>query len=236
MLIAMVMVQALAIPDDTSGHRAMQAAICSDDSPRVQALALDLAKAGDPEGFSGLGWLEETATPSAPTRAYAYYLTAAQHGSLRAQWKVGVMLDTGLGVPVDSKAAARWLRKAARRKLGAAWASLGLLRQFGRGVPKDSGGARHAYFNAIRHGEPHGFAGIGSLYSSRSDRRKDYLRAIAWYRVAASHGDGIAQEKLAALPALPFDEERTVAARAAKIRRNHPMTAVWDYGPCEPNP
>ncbi|WP_257539572.1 tetratricopeptide repeat protein [Sphingobium sp. CFD-1] len=124
MLIVMLMVQALAIPDDTSGHRAMQAAICSGDSPRVQALALDLAKAGDPEGFSGLGWLEETATPSAPTRAYAYYLTAAQHGSLRAQWKVGVMLDTGLGVPVDSKAAARWLRKAARRKLGAAWASL----------------------------------------------------------------------------------------------------------------
>jgi len=236
MLIAMLMAQALAIPDDTPGRRAMQAAICSGDSSRVQTLALDLAGAGDPEGFNGLGWLEETATPSAPTRAYAYYLAAAQHDSLRAQWKVGVMLDTGLGAPVDSRAAAYWFRKAARRNLGAAWSSLGLLRQFGRGVPKDGVGARHAYFNAIRHGEPHGFVGIGSLYSSRSDRRKDYLRAIAWYRVAASHGDGIAQEKLAALPALSPDDEREVAARTAKIRRSHPMTAVWDYGPCQPRP
>lgn len=214
----------------------MQAAICSSDSSRVQVLALALAGVGDPEGFNGLGWREETATPSAPTRAYAYYLTAAQHGSLRGQWKVGVTLDTGLGVPVDSKAAARWLRKAARWNLGAAWSSLGLLRQYGRGVPKYRIGARHAYFIAIRHGDPHGFAGIGALYSSRSNRKKDYLRAIAWYRVAASYGDGIAQEKLAALPALPPDEEREVTARTAKIRRNNPMTPVWDYGPCEPRP
>lgn len=236
MLIALLMAQALAIPDDSPGHQAMQAAICSGDGARTQALALDLASAGDPDGFIGLGWLEETATPSAPTRAFAYYLAAAQQESLRAQWKVGVMLDTGLGVPVDSRAAAYWLRKAAGRNLGAAWSSLGRMRQLGRGMPKDRAGARRAYFNAIRYGEPHGFAGIGSLYSSHSHRRKDYLRAIAWYRAAASQGDGIAQEKLAALPALPFDEERTVAARAAKIRRNHPMTAVWDYGPCEPKP
>jgi len=173
---------------------------------------------------------------SAPTRAFAYYLAAAQQESLRAQWKVGVMLDTGLGVPVDSRAAAYWLRKAAGRNLGAAWSSLGRMRQLGRGMPKDRAGARGAYFRAIRRGEPHGFAGIGSLYSSRSHRRKDYLRAVAWYRVAASHGDGIAQEKLDALAALPPDEERQVAARAMKVRRAHPITIAWDDGPCEPKP
>lgn len=236
MLIAMLVAQALAIPNDTPGHRAMQATICSGDTAKVQALALDLAGTGDPEGFIGLGWLEETAIPSVPTRAYAYYLTAAQRGSLRAQWKVGVMLDTGLGVPANSKAAAHWLRKAARQNLGAAWSSLGLLRQFGRGVPRDRVGARRAYFNAIRHGEPHGFAGIGSLYSSRSGRSEDYLRAVAWYRVAANHGDKIAREKLAVLPVLFPGEERDVSARATKIQRNHPITVAWDDGPCAPIP
>lgn len=90
------------------------------------------------------------------------------------------MQDTSLGALVGSKAAVRWLRRATPRKLGAAWSSLGLLRQFGRDVLKDRIGARHAHFNAIRYGEPHGFAGMGLLYSSRLDRRKDYLRAIAW--------------------------------------------------------
>lgn len=236
MLIALLMAQALTIPDNTRSHQLIQERICAGDQADVQALALELAKAGDPEGFIGLGWLEETARPASPTRAYAYYLTGAQHGSIRAQWKVGVMLDTGLGVPVDSRAAAYWLRKAAHRNLGAAWASLGLLRLQGRGVAKDRFGARRAYFNAIRHGEPHGFAGIGALYSSRSDRRRDYLRAIAWYRVAAFHGDDIAQTKLDALPGLSPEEEAWVDRRAETIRRRHPITIAWDDGPCTSPP
>lgn len=232
MLIALLMAQALTIPDDTPSHQLIQEQICAGEQASVQALALELAKAGDPEGFIGLGWLEETARPASPTRAYAYYLAAAQHGSMRAQWKVGVMLDTGLGVPVDSRAAAYWLRKAAHRNLGAAWASLGLLRLQGRGVAKDRFGARRAYFNAIRHGDPHGFAGIGALYSSRSDKKSDYLRAIAWYRVAASQGDDIAQTKLDAFPRLSPEEETWVNRRAETIRRRHPITIAWVDGPC----
>lgn len=228
--------QALAIPDNTPSHQAIQAGICAGEKRQVEVLALELAQAGDPEGFVALGWLEETASPASSTRAYAYYLTAAQHGSLRAQWRVGVMLDTGTGVPTDSRAAAFWLRKAARRNLGAAWSSLGLLRQHGRGVPHDRIGARRAYFNAIRHGEPHGFAGIGALYASRSNSRKDYLHGLAWYRVAVGHGDRTAREKLDALPALPIAEETEVTRRAAIIRRKYPITIAWENTPCPARP
>lgn len=232
MLIAVLLAQALAVPDNNPSHQALQALICADDKNQARILALDLAATGDPEGFVALGWLEETAQPAAPTRAYAYYLTAAQHGSARAQWKVGVMLDTGYGVPVDSRTSAYWLRKATRQDLGAAWASLGLLRMQGRGIRKNRAGARRAYFNAIRNGEPHGFAGIGALYAIRSNSRSDYLRAVAWYRVAAGHGDAVAREKLDGIKPLSPADEASVVKRAVRIHRAHPIRIAWDSSPC----
>lgn len=232
MLMTLLLAGAIAIPDKTTSHQLIQEHVCVGDREGAQALALGLAKEGDPEGFIGLGWLEETASPSAPTRAFAYYLTAAQYGSTKAQWKVGVMLDTGLGIPVDSRAAAYWLRKAARAKLGAAWASLGMMSKQGRGMAKDRIGARRAYLKAIRYGDPHGFAGIGGLYASRSDHREDYLQAIAWYRTAAGHGDDIAQGKVDALPKLSPEENAWVDRRTETIRRRLPIIIAWDDRPC----
>lgn len=226
---------ALATPASPSpSHQAIQELICTNHKDDAQKLSLKLASAGDPDGFIGLGWLEENANPAALTPAFAYYLTAAELGSAKAQWKVGVMLDTGAGIPADSKAAARWLQKATKQDLGAAWSSFGLLQQFGRGTKMSRSGAKSAYLRAIKLGEPHGFAGIGALYSSHSEKRKDYLQAIAWYRVAVSYGDDIARGKLDALPPLSSDEEVWVAARTAVIKQKHPMVVAWNDDDCPP--
>ena len=112
----------------TGSYQEIQQLICDQKMEDARAVALSKAQAGDADGFIALGWFEEEGKFSKAdnTRAFAYYTTAATLGSAHAQWKVGVMLDTGSGVKQDPKAAVGWFRKSARQKLGAAWSSLDL--------------------------------------------------------------------------------------------------------------
>lgn len=201
----------------------------------ARELAHSRAKSGDPEGFNSLGYFEEVGTFSKAdsTRAFAYYTTAATLGSARAQWKVGVMLDTGLGTARNSKAAVRWFRKSGQQRLGAAWSSLGLMQQKGLGTSMNMAAARRSYKKAIRFGEPHGYAGIGALLATRSvDGSKRYFDAIAWYQVAADQGSNVAREMLEQLPAMSPEQRMWVKKRALEIVRENPITVVPFNHPC----
>lgn len=62
---------ALIRPDNTPAHAGLQDLVCVGKRDQVGAWALDIASAGDPEGFIALRWLEESARPASPTRVYA---------------------------------------------------------------------------------------------------------------------------------------------------------------------
>jgi hypothetical protein len=61
----------------------------------------------------------------------------AEQGDARAQFNLGLMYDTGEGVPQDDAEAVRWYRLAADQGDATAQYNLGLMYANGQGVPQD---------------------------------------------------------------------------------------------------
>ena len=66
--------------------------------------------------------------------AFAIYKEKAEQGDIEAQFNVGVMCETGWGVPVDNKKAVRWYREAAKQGHANAQIRLGMLYFLGIGA------------------------------------------------------------------------------------------------------
>ena len=62
---------------------------------------------------------------------------AADQGNASAQFNLGVMYDTGAGVPQDYAEAGRWYRLAADQGNAGAQNNLGVMYRNGLGVPQD---------------------------------------------------------------------------------------------------
>ena len=120
----------------------------------------------------------------------------AEAGDAKAQNKLGVMYDNGLGVPQDYLEALKWFRMAAEQGHADAQHSLGLLDEDGPGagayakavkwyrLAAEQGHADAQYRLGIMYEE-----GRGVMFSSRNKARK-------WYRLAAEQGDNVAQYEL----------------------------------------
>lgn len=70
-------------------------------------------------------------------RASNIFIPLAEHGLAPAQTWLGVMFETGRGVPQNYTEAAMWYRRAAEQGDSLAQYSLGLLYDRGQGVPRD---------------------------------------------------------------------------------------------------
>src|SRR5258708_6387990 len=77
--------------------------------------------------------------------AMRWYRTAADKGLAKAQYNIGVLYTSGLGVPNDYAEAARWYRKAADQGFAPAQYYLGVLYENGAGMRKDKTQARYWY-------------------------------------------------------------------------------------------
>ena len=62
---------------------------------------------------------------------------AAEQGDASGQYNLGVMYDTGLGVPQDYAEVIRWYRLAAEQGHATAQYNLGFMYSNGQGVPQD---------------------------------------------------------------------------------------------------
>src|SRR5438552_14898862 len=78
---------------------------------------------------------------------------AAEKGDAEAQFNLGMMYSTGLGVEKDEAAAFRWTQKAADQGHGEAEFSLGLMFNEGIGTAKDESEAVRWYRKSADHGE-----------------------------------------------------------------------------------
>ena len=77
----------------------------------------------------------------------------AEAGDAMAQFNMGLLHETGRGVPEDPAAAAAWYGRAAGQGVTAAQYNLALLFQTGRGVPKEPETALYWLEVAASHGE-----------------------------------------------------------------------------------
>jgi len=80
------------------------------------------------------------------TTALKEFAALAEQGNAYAQYNLGVMYDTGQGVPQDYKQAVKWYTKAAEQGKAEAQYNLGIKYAEGQGVPQDNVYA-HMWFN-----------------------------------------------------------------------------------------
>ena len=102
--------------------------------------------------------------------------------------------------PIDISAEnLRTLRAQGAQGNATAQTKLGLLYDFGWGVPQDSVQARAWYEKAAAQGYEWGQVRLGMLYDNGRGARQDSVQARQWYQKAAAQGNMLAQSQLGLL-------------------------------------
>jgi TPR repeat protein len=116
--------------------------------------------------------------------------TLATEGDAAAQYNLGLIYETGPGVPQDLAEAVRWYRKAADQGLANAQYNLGYIYAGGQGVPQDYAEAMRWYRKAADQGESRAQYSLGALYAGGHGVPQDYVYAHMWFNLAASRANG----------------------------------------------
>ena len=150
-------------------------------------------------------------------RALEAFLPLARQGHADAQYTLGFMYASGLGVAKRHAAAAHWYRRAAQQGHAKAQVNLGALYQDGQGVERDFTEAVQWYRRAAAQGSAKGQYALAVMYRKGLGVPRDYVRAHMWYDLAAAQNLGIAgQERDAVarnMTSLEVNEAKTLATR-----------------------
>lgn len=166
--------------DDAAGHQA-----------HARALLRDVADAGGAAAHYTLGLLDDSpgSTEDTQAEAAAHYRAGAALGHRGAQFRYGVALLAGRGVPRDPQDGKSWLRRAALGgERGAAvivgdlYARVGLL-------PPNYCEAGIWFQRAADGGHPGAARALGQLYLRGDGFGADPPTAVRWLRIAAEAGD-----------------------------------------------
>ena len=139
----------------------------------------------------------------------------AAQGNAAAQTFLGLMHQSGLGVPKDYDEAVTWYRKAADQGDALGQTNLGLMYEEGRGVPQDYQQAVAWYRKAADQNLAEAQTSLGFMYEEGRGVPQDYQQAVAWYRKAADQNYARAQTNLGVMyeggRGVPQDYQQAVA-------------------------
>lgn len=117
----------------------------------------------------------------------------AELGDPEAQFTLGLHYYVQNG---DNTETVRWFRKAAEQGLIKAQSTLGILYQFGDGVPKDHAEAAKWYNLAANQDERMSAGILADMYANGDGVWQDNKEALKWYLRAATLGNSDVQAKL----------------------------------------
>lgn len=124
----------------------------------------------------------------------------AKKGTLEAQFYVGLMFDSGLGVDQDVSEAFDWYQAAAERGHSSAQHNLAVAYANGEGVELNSREAIVWWKRAANQGNADAQYNLGIVYAiGKLGVKRDVNQAKAWWRKAAIGGDAMAQYNLGIL-------------------------------------
>jgi TPR repeat protein len=129
--------------------------------------------------------------------AFAVLVPAAEQGDMVAQNIVGVGYQYGQGLPVDAKAAVRWLRASGEQGFGAAWHNLGYMYEMGMpGLAPDDRLARQHYERAVALDYNLSRANLGTLLREGRGGKVDLAGALDLYQAGVAGGDATAMDAM----------------------------------------
>ena len=124
------------------------------------------------------------------------WLDLAADGDAQSQFGLGMMYESGRGVPPDTEKAFDWYSRAAAQGMIEAQLSLGSLYEHGRGVARDPERAAELYLDAAERGNAQAQYNLGALYLGGEGITPDRERGIRWLRLAAAQRYGRAIQRL----------------------------------------
>lgn len=152
---------------------------------------------GYAEAMRSLGDLSrDERNTSSYQQALVWYQRAVDAGSVDARVDLGLMYESGWGVPRDPAAALRWYQSAAAAGSPRGMWAVGHSYQSGVAVPKDYGQAMAWYRRAAGAGSADAMNSIGVLYDNGFGVRKSQAKAKRWYKRAAKAGSQLARGNL----------------------------------------
>ena len=124
-----------------------------------------------------------------PATGVDWLRKAAEAGLAQAQYNLGLLYESGIGVTRSLTAATEWWEKAAEQGHVDAQVQVGTQYFLGRGAPKDWTLAAKWYEAAAENGDVGAQYLIASFYEHGDGVAQDLKRALVWYLQAARQGD-----------------------------------------------
>ena len=134
--------------------------------------------------------------------AHELWLIEAEKGNVKAQFNLGLMYDSGMGVSQDYKKALNWYRKAADQGHTKSQYNLGALYDNGISVSQDYKEAVDWYLKAAKQGHAKSQNNLANMLYDGRGVMQSYEVAYAWYVLAAANGNANAKHNLEALESL----------------------------------
>ncbi len=144
------------------------------------------------------------------------------HGILEAGYYLGLMYDSGKGVPGDDAEAVKWYRRAAEQGYDPAQNALGVMYTAGRGVARDDRTALEWYYRAAGQCNTDAQTNIGDMHAKGRGIAQSDFQAYARYEAAAAAGSKIARERRDA-----------IAKRLQSVEREHAGKLAQRYAQCK---
>ena len=130
--------------------------------------------------------------------AFTLFKQAAEKGHIRAQMKVGLMYEQGLGVAKNSNAAIEWYKKAAKKGSIEAAHRLDIYKKSvkigGRKQFADTR-TRAAELRLAYSGSTDAQFNVGKIYAKGIGVPRNYVQAYVWFNIAAAGGSDKAREQ-----------------------------------------
>jgi TPR repeat protein len=139
----------------------------------------------------GIGCKPATKSPATeaatPKSSLEELLAKAEKGDVEAQFKLGVVYESGKGVPQNFAESIKWTRKAAEQGYAKAQIHLGDCYAVGKGVPKDHSEEKKWYHKAAEQGDADGQAMLAMRCYFSLNEPRDLVEAYKWACLAAAH-------------------------------------------------
>ena len=136
------------------------------------------------------------------TEAARWYRKASEQGHRKAQYWLGVALETGVGIPQDYKEALKWYRNAADQGFADAQYAMGRMYANGSGLRQNYVEAAQWYLQAAAQNHVGSQNALCGMYLLGRGVRQDYSEAASWCKKSANQGDPDAQTILAGFYAI----------------------------------